>query len=355
MLPDGWVSPRMSTSLRLRAARKLRSRLVKSSIGLLLIGAAGTALWVFVWPVAATVGTSSLSTTLYVAPDGSDSANDCRAPDRPCASVRSAVANALAGDQVAVARGTYTENLKIRTPVKLLGGYDRRNWSRCLDPCRNTCMSVIDGDQSGWAVSVLSVTSGTAVVDGFTLTNGQGGLRVESSTVELVDCRIERNIGGWVGGAEVTGGSVVTITDSVIWGNGGSSVGAAIAALGSELRVERSTVAGNFGDRPGIVASLSPVYVSESILWDHEGPDLEPKGWPAYYVDWSDVQDALCKGVFSVGRGVFSADPLFVGPESGDLRLRARSPCIDAGRPDSPLDPDGRGPMLERAREVGLH
>ncbi len=36
-----------------------------------------------------------------------------------------------------------------------------------------------------------------------------------------------------------------------------------------------------------------------------------------------------------------TADPIFASPSAGDLRLTTGSPCIDAGDPASPLDPDG--------------
>ncbi len=44
---------------------------------------------------------------------------------------------------------------------------------------------------------------------------------------------------------------------------------------------------------------------------------------------------------FVVGEGMIYEDPLFVDPEDGDYHLTPESPLIDAGDPDSPIDPDG--------------
>jgi hypothetical protein len=54
---------------------------------------------------------------------------------------------------------------------------------------------------------------------------------------------------------------------------------------------------------------------------------------------WGNVFDDLigCE----LGEGSISLDPLFVDADDGDYRLAIGSPCIDAGDPDSPNDPDG--------------
>lgn len=41
------------------------------------------------------------------------------------------------------------------------------------------------------------------------------------------------------------------------------------------------------------------------------------------------------------GTGNLQANPLFVAPEQSDFTLQSNSPCIDAGHPQSPTDPDG--------------
>ncbi|TKJ39013.1 hypothetical protein CEE37_11345, partial [candidate division LCP-89 bacterium B3_LCP] len=42
----------------------------------------------------------------------------------------------------------------------------------------------------------------------------------------------------------------------------------------------------------------------------------------------------------SVGPGCISQDPLFVDSDKGDFNLMVHSPCIDAGNPAAPFDPD---------------
>ena len=41
------------------------------------------------------------------------------------------------------------------------------------------------------------------------------------------------------------------------------------------------------------------------------------------------------------GTGNISSNPQFMNPASGNFNLQGGSPCIDAGNPNSPLDPDG--------------
>ena len=68
---------------------------------------------------------------------------------------------------------------------------------------------------------------------------------------------------------------------------------------------------------------------------------------------YSDIAETIS------GTGNFSADPRFVDFAHRNLHLRADSPCIDAGDPASPPDPDGTRadvgalPFLQRTLAVG--
>ncbi|MCB9766607.1 MAG: hypothetical protein H6752_00295 [Candidatus Omnitrophica bacterium] len=65
------------------------------------------------------------------------------------------------------------------------------------------------------------------------------------------------------------------------------------------------------------------------------------------------------------GIGNIEGDPLFVDPENGDYRLRASSPCIDAGTKvevatdlagnPRPIDVAGRGHEGENAYDMGCY
>jgi hypothetical protein len=55
----------------------------------------------------------------------------------------------------------------------------------------------------------------------------------------------------------------------------------------------------------------------------------------------SDALEYTCCSQSLTGTGNITDDPLFVDPAHNDYNLQASSPCIDAGDPASPLDPDG--------------
>ena len=70
--------------------------------------------------------------------------------------------------------------------------------------------------------------------------------------------------------------------------------------------------------------------VLNSVVWDNQPSGNTAAGSVTY---------SLVQGGFA-GIGNFTAPPRFIGPEANDYHIKFDSPCIDAGDPSSPLDPD---------------
>ncbi|MEE9552942.1 MAG: T9SS type A sorting domain-containing protein [candidate division Zixibacteria bacterium] len=125
------------------------------------------------------------------------------------------------------------------------------------------------------------------IADNSCLENG-GGIAVWDSRLELTNCTLSRNLGETGGGIFCDGATDLNLLNSILWS-------------------DSATVDGN------------------EIFQETNN----------FFVDYCDVQGGMA------GHGNIDADPMFVDPENGDFHLQQGSPCIDAGDPSSPYDPDG--------------
>src|SRR6185436_18715609 len=128
----------------------------------------------------------SLQNTLWhVAPTGNDS-NSCLLPVSPCATINGALNKAVAGDTILVAAGTYTgsgnEVVLIDKSITLSGG-----WDASFTMQNGT--SFIDGQ--GARIGVLATNAVSAVIDHFTIQNGNyiygGGVKNSGGTLIIND------------------------------------------------------------------------------------------------------------------------------------------------------------------------
>ncbi|NOT31484.1 MAG: hypothetical protein HOP15_13635 [Planctomycetes bacterium] len=148
-----------------------------------------------------------------------------------------------------------------------------------------------------------------------------GGVFAPLGPVELLGCVLQNN---WVD--EYTEPGDPTACNGQNQGGG--------LVVGSGVTLRRCTIVGNYTEQCAETGGIhgNPTLI-DSIVNGNE--DLPGAYSALSSFRFSDVQGG------AAGPGCFDADPLLIDATAGDVRLRDGSPCIDAGDPSSPLDPDG--------------
>ncbi|HEX5011659.1 MAG TPA: right-handed parallel beta-helix repeat-containing protein [Planctomycetota bacterium] len=131
--------------------------------------------------------------------------------------IQEALALASDGDLIEVQPGTYPEALDTLGKTITLRGLAGAE------------LTVVDA--IGQGAEVLAIAGGSPLIEGFTLTGGEGGVRAETGTPTLRDCIIRDNslTTGSGGGVHGESGSLVTLQDCTLRGNTTSSYGGGAA------------------------------------------------------------------------------------------------------------------------------
>ncbi|MEE9553584.1 MAG: right-handed parallel beta-helix repeat-containing protein, partial [candidate division Zixibacteria bacterium] len=265
-------------------------------------------------------------------------------------------------DTVLVQPGTYVENIDFNGHNIVLGSL-----FLTTDEMSYISSTIIDGNSSGAVITLTNEEDNFAMIIGFTIINGVsnfgGGINAWYTSPTILHNIIKDNVGSVQGGgvsleystgivlynvlannqAEYGGGlrashgnpviayNLIVDNYSLNWG-GGMYVNNNTPLIINNTFSGNEAVAMGGGLRTG---NASPT-VTNCIFYNNSAPDgPEISAWGNPTVTYSDI-----RGGYN-GVGNISADPLFIGGEPFDFRLQAGSPCIDAGDPDSPLDPDG--------------
>ncbi len=184
-----------------------------------------------------------------------------------------------------------------------------------------------------------------------------GGVYGEVGNFKILNSSISNNTSFDGGGFYLTGGSVspnfFDHQKLEMFNNHASHKGGAMYLYNQYWFTpvfERFTIAGNTAAVAGGGIYYNEEYADEdsvilhnSLVWDNV-PNAISDSFSRVKVTYSDVEGGW------TGNGNFNLDPLFKDPLNSDYRLtwnnfpivdNSKSPCIDAGDPMSPLDPDG--------------
>ncbi len=188
----------------------------------------------------------------------------------------------------------------------------------------------------------------------------------ESTDMPVLNNLVENNVGNWGSGIIVSRGnqliegnilrfnettdrhwgsvlyfhhgSTARVYNNLIYGNSGGPV---YLGVGSRIEdFDRNVIFDNSRGPAITLYEDSHLEIKNSIIWGNNDILWMPGGGCSMEAQYCLIEDFDNEEI-EVGDGMLDEDPLFIDPDEGDFHLTDDSPCIDAGDPDSPEDPDG--------------
>jgi hypothetical protein len=204
--------------------------------------------------------------TRFVAATGNDAGNTCLASGSPCKTITRALTQAVTGDTISVAAGTYNLALGETFPLTI-----NKTLTLTGAGAGSTILDAIGANQR-----VITINSGTVTIAGVTITGGRvsctgslgfpcganGGGLVNSGTLTLTNSTVSGNTASCTGECDAEGGGLenfgtLTLTNSTVSGNAATCSGFDCDKRGGGLgnagtmTLTNSTVSGNTARRGG--------------------------------------------------------------------------------------------------------
>jgi Big-like domain-containing protein/flagellar hook capping protein FlgD/parallel beta helix pectate lyase-like protein len=188
-------------------------------------------------------------------------------------SIQGGINMATDGDTVLVQPGTYLENINFNGKNIVVGSLTLTTGDTSF-----ISQTVIDGNQSGRVISFENGEDSTAILCGFTITNGEGGIIINNSNPSMSYLYINNNTSGPPGGGILCQNSGFNLSNATIANNSGND-GGGIGASNSFFNLSNVNILNNSAhsdDGGGIGCescdfNLSNVIISNNTAVDNGG------------------------------------------------------------------------------------
>jgi parallel beta-helix repeat protein len=308
--------------------------------------------------------TMAYAKTLYVSATGNDANSGLLG--HPVKTVQKAIGLAISGDVVEVGAGTFSGDVTMTAGVSLYGA--------------GTASTTLTG--SGHAIVTANGIGTGTTISGFSITGNtfEDGIDCVNSSPRIMNCVVSKNhyIGIWCDdsspsitndtisdniyvGIEYDGSAAPRIANDTITGNGSGvystsstsptitndtitgNVWEGVECYDSSPIITNDTISGNNDNGIYCDDYSSPIITNDTISGNvAHGIYCDTNSSPSITncIVWGDTGSELfdCSATYSdistpaVGSNL-DADPSFVSSATGDLHLKAGSPCIDKGTP----------------------
>ncbi|TKJ39857.1 hypothetical protein CEE37_11305 [candidate division LCP-89 bacterium B3_LCP] len=191
-----------------------------------------------------------------------------------------------------------------------------------------------DADNAGGLYYDYShgILEGNGIIHNRASSGSGGGLLLDHSSPVIHDNQINVNVSSSSNGTGIYAHhySSPVITYNELWANNHTAI-----YLGDHCSPEitNNTIYGNAGYAVKLYLNSNP-WGKNNIIMGNNSAFYVPGGC-SMTMTYSDIQGGWA------GIGNMDRPPYFVDPNAGNFELQPYSPCIDAGDPTSPLDPDG--------------
>jgi hypothetical protein len=290
----------------------------------------------------------------YVNVSGGNDDTNNGASNSSFATIGRGIIAAANGDTVKVSSGTYTENINFAGKNIVV--------MSTTDPGS----AVIDGGNSGSAVTFANGESSSAQLKGFTIRNGYakgssfpdesgGGIVCTGSSSPRLENLIvvsnKATKGG--GGILCNSSSNPALVNVRISDNESGEKGGAVKILNSSPTLTNVTIANNSADSSGgafyLDSNSDPVLLN-SIVWGNSPDEIKINDESSTVTaTYSDI-----KGGYS-GTGNINSDPTFVNASGGNYKLTDYSPAIGTGTSSGAPSTDIYGNTRGSSPDMGAY